>query len=62
MNEPETLRPPLTVNPALCLGCGHCGTRCPTGAIRVRDIAEIDGALCIRCFTCAGRCPTGAIS
>lgn len=61
MKPSDNERPPLAVNPALCMACGYCETRCPTGAIRVQGIAEIDPSLCIRCLSCAGRCPTGAI-
>jgi len=25
------------VNEALCMGCGACSVRCPTGAMRVRN-------------------------
>ena len=51
----------MLVSSWLCLACGSCVRVCPTGAVRVTDVAEIDPEKCICCGGCAGRCPTGAI-
>jgi len=54
----------LSVNKALCVGCGVCTRVCPTGAIspRVRGgTAEIDQARCTGCYNCVQACPRGAI-
>ena len=59
-NESAPVRKP-TVNSGACMGCGYCERVCPTGAIRVQEVASIDKAICIGCYSCAGRCPMGAI-
>ena len=51
----------MIVNAGACMGCGYCEDVCPTGAIRVIDVAHIDPNICIGCGCCAGRCPMGAI-
>ena len=51
----------MLVNEGACMACGYCETVCPTGAIRVTDVAHIDHSLCIACGCCAGRCPMCAI-
>ena len=61
MADESAIRKPLKVNPGACLACGYCERVCPTGAIRVTDVARIDPAVCIGCASCAGRCPAGAI-
>ena len=58
-NTPDTRK--MFVTPALCVACGYCEGSCPTGAIRVSDIATINHDICLRCQACAGRCPMGAI-
>lgn len=61
MADETNARQPMVVNAGACMGCGYCESVCPTGAIRVIDVAHIDPAVCIGCGCCAGRCPMGAI-
>jgi electron transport complex protein RnfB len=54
--------PPLLahVNEATCIGCAHCGGRCPTDAI-VGAPKQIHGVIqdaCIGCGLCVEVCPT----
>ena len=52
----------LTVDEALCRGCGVCMRVCPTGAIQlVNGVARIDAAKCESCKNCMAACPFGAI-
>ncbi len=48
----------------VCMGCGLCVDRCPTGAIQLdKDAkAERDESACFGCGVCARFCPEGAIS
>ena len=57
----EQAKQKMHVNAGACMACGYCEDVCPTGAIRVIDVAHIDEAVCIGCGCCAGRCPMGAI-
>ena len=59
--EHEQAKKTMWVNAGACMGCGYCEDVCPTGAIRVVDVAHIDPKLCVGCGCCAGRCPMGAI-
>lgn len=54
--------PPLLahVNEAICIGCAHCGKRCPTDAI-IGAPKQIHGVIqdaCIGCGLCVEICPT----
>ena len=57
----QSSKPQMMVQEWLCVGCGHCQSMCPTGAVRVTDVAVIDHDRCVACGACAGRCPMGAI-
>lgn len=54
--------PPLlaSVDEATCIGCAHCGKRCPTDAI-IGAPKQIHGVIqdaCIGCGLCVEACPT----
>ena len=54
--------PPLLayINEATCIGCAHCGGRCPTDAI-IGAPKQIHGVIqdaCIGCGLCVEVCPT----
>ena len=50
------------VDLSMCVGCGACENRCPTGSIHLcGDHAEIDQGMCIQCGACVDVCPMGAI-
>ncbi|MGB1697289.1 MAG: FAD-binding protein [Thermoplasmatota archaeon] len=44
-----------------CIVCNGCEAACPTGAVEVGDIAQVDRDLCIADGGCFDACPTGAI-
>jgi ferredoxin len=46
----------------LCIGCGACIDRCPSGAIHLEDgKARISVEKCKKCRACVKVCPVGAI-
>ena len=61
MSEETKAKKTMIVYEGACMACGYCERVCPTGAIKVTDVAHIDQSLCIGCASCAGRCPAGAI-
>lgn len=46
---------------AYCELCGVCEIECPTGALTVRDIVEIDKSRCVHCNNCFGINTKGCI-
>ncbi|MBB5220526.1 benzoyl-CoA 2,3-dioxygenase component A [Amaricoccus macauensis] len=49
------------IDPEICIRCGTCESRCPTGAISHGDNYVVDPAVCTFCMRCVKPCPTGAI-
>jgi len=52
------------VNQELCVGCGTCIEKCPTGSLELNDEGKSQkvGERCIGCGICAAFCPENAIS
>ena len=52
------------VNQDLCVGCGTCVEKCPTGSLELNDEGKSQkvGERCIGCGVCAAFCPENAIS
>lgn len=58
----ETFHHALKFKYDLCIGCSHCTSVCPTGAIHVEDGHPIlDNNRCIDCGHCYHTCPVNAI-
>jgi len=53
---------PAVVDKDKCTGCGACEDVCPSGAITVNDVAEVNAEECTDCEACVDECPTEAIS
>ena len=53
----------MKIDPELCVSCGTCVIYCPLGAIKMKDVAEIDRARCCDCGDCfrSANCPSDAI-
>lgn len=54
----------ITIDEALCDGCGQCITGCPEGALRIIDgkARLVSDLLCDGLGACIGECPRGAIA
>ncbi len=54
----------LTLDPALCNGCGRCEEVCPHAvfAVRNRKAAIVDRDACMECGACRMNCALNAIS
>ncbi len=54
----------LNIDPAVCGGCTHCVTKCPTGALRIRKGKAVlyRPNWCVDCGECLKVCPSNAIS
>lgn len=60
--EAEKFYHALKIDDERCIGCTHCMTKCPTGAVRIRDgKAHIHKGWCVDCGECLKTCPTEAI-
>ncbi|MBS4021365.1 MAG: 4Fe-4S binding protein [Dethiobacter sp.] len=51
----------ITVDTALCSGCGLCAENCPLKAITMEEVAVI-GETCVRCGLCERICPCTALA
>jgi NAD-dependent dihydropyrimidine dehydrogenase PreA subunit len=53
----------LTLDPALCTGCGTCVEVCPHEVFRIEKGAATIAhrSRCMECGACAGNCPEGAL-
>jgi ferredoxin/flavodoxin len=51
----------LSVDKALCQGCGECASSCPRGAVSCAPGPRFDAVKCLGCWACYNRCPRRAI-
>lgn len=61
-SPPRVHRPQLKVEARRCTGCGACAVVCPTEAIGIGLVAEVDPQRCSACGACVGYCPVDALS
>ncbi len=54
----------ITINEALCNGCGNCVPGCPEGALQIIDgkARLVSDLFCDGLGACMGDCPTGALT
>ena len=52
-----------SLNDTLCTDCGTCVSRCPVGALRLKDDKiQYKAQRCIGCGLCVATCPPGALT
>lgn len=59
----QSAKPEVLYIASRCLGCGACGTACPSQAITRDDASasvKTDRAVCIGCGACVSACPNSA--
>lgn len=53
----------ISVDKALCIGCGLCRKDCPLGVFDITDgSARVSTQDCIKCCHCVAICPTNAVA
>lgn len=54
----------LSLDSALCIGCGRCLEVCPHGVFTIenRKAQYVDREACMECGACAKNCPAAAIA
>lgn len=52
---------PIRVIEDKCTACGECAEVCPSDAITIGDVAEIDEEECVECEVCVDECPNEAL-
>jgi len=64
MDSEKKKRTILTVDDALCIGCGICIDACPLGVLSLHDELCVltDDIKCLECGTCIHECPKKALS
>jgi len=50
-----------SIDPDACTGCGTCAEWCPSDAIEVDDVAQIQDTACIGCGECIAACRDDAV-